>query len=173
MMNKGIAEFEKVSFEQYKEARLKCLGVAEADDELLALIHDEWNHIELPQRATAGSAGYDFRVPMPVDIGTESKLIPTGIRCYIDNTHVLMMFPRSGFGMKYGMRLDNTVGIIDSDYYYADNEGHIMAKVHADKEVHLNSGERFCQGVFVPFGIAQFDDTSAKRTGGMGSTGKN
>lgn len=86
-----------------------------------------------------------------------------------------MVFPRSGLGFKYGMQLLNTVGIIDSDFYHAENEGHIMVKIKnpSDKFLILNDGDKFCQGVFLPFGITDFDNATAKRTGGFGSTNDN
>lgn len=165
----NIASFHKVSFEEYKNARKKMFAVECecTDDDLFS----EWLSIKIPHRATAGSAGYDFCIPMHKIIDGESVLIPTGIRAKINEGWVLMLFPRSGMGMKYRMVLDNTTGVIDSDYYYADNEGHIMAKIHADKAFELQQGDRFMQGVFVPFGIADGDDVTAQRHGGMGSTG--
>ena len=45
---------------------------------------------------------------------------------------VLKCYPRSGLGFKYRLQLNNTVGIIDSDYFYSDNEGHIFAKLTND-----------------------------------------
>ena len=83
-----------------------------------------------------------------------------------------MCVPRSGLGFKYGCRLVNTCGIIDEDYYYADNEGHIMAKITCDKGFKLASGDRFMQGIFVPYAVTADDDPIAsERTGGFGSTG--
>lgn len=85
---------------------------------------------------------------------------------------MLALFPRSGLGFKHGMRLKNTVGIVDSDYYNASNEGHIMAKIDVDLNFICNEGERFMQGVFIPYGIATNDaPTANERVGGFGSTG--
>jgi dUTP pyrophosphatase len=71
------------------------------------------------------------------------------------------------------LRLANTVGIIDSDYYFSDNEGHIMAKiaVEGDQPVLLKVGERFMQGIFIPYGITYTDKATEVRNGGFGSTG--
>lgn len=103
-------------------------------------------------------------------IGKDSVLIPTGIRAKMDLDYVLMLFPRSSLGFKYGLQLDNSVGIIDSDYYNSDNEGHIMAKVHACKEFSLSAGSRFIQGVFLQYGLANEEDVLTERNGGIGST---
>ena len=68
-----------------------------------------------------------------------------------------MIFPRSGLGFKYRLQLNNTVGIIDEDYFYSDNEGHIFIKLTNDsnegKMLQIKAGEAFAQGIFVPFGI--------------------
>lgn len=136
----------------------------------------EWTRVTLPKRATKGSAGYDFYIPedyIKVDLEPgESTTISTGVRCKIKDGWVLMLFPRSGLGFK-GLRLANTTGIIDSDYYYADNEGHIMAKLvnNGIQTITLNGGDRFMQGVFVPYGVAEEEEVTTERIGGMGSTG--
>lgn len=131
--------------------------------------------IPLPARATAGSAGYDFTAPATVTVPAGGNaLIPTGIRAEMEQGWVLMLFPRSSLGFKYGIRLSNTVGVIDSDYAHAKNEGHIMVKLYnpSDRDVTIGKGERFCQGVFLPYGTAEEDGSMlADREGGFGSTG--
>ena len=100
----------------------------------------------------------------------ESQLIPTGIRSKINNGWVLKIYPRSGLGFKHRVQLDNTVGIIDADYYNSSNEGHIMIKLSCS--VAVNAGDGFAQGIFVQFGITFDDDASGVRDGGFGSTTK-
>lgn len=129
--------------------------------------------IILPKRATAGSAGYDFFAPVTFMLEPdESITVPTGIRAYMEEGYVLLMFPRSGLGFKYKLRLDNTVGVIDSDYYFSSNEGHIIVKMTNCGTVPLRveKDQAFCQGVFVPFGVIDGDDCDKKRDGGFGST---
>ena len=135
---------------------------------------DFYDYIMLPKRATSGSAGYDFYLPFDLTIKpNESVKVYTGIRAKIDPNYVLMIFPRSGLGTKYHLMLDNTVGVIDSDYYNALNEGHIIVALtnHSDKVLELKRGDRFAQGVFLKFGITVDDDTKSERLGGHGSTG--
>ena len=135
---------------------------------------DFYDYIMLPKRATSGSAGYDFYLPFDLTIKpNESVKVFTGIRAKIDPDYVLMIFPRSGLGTKYHLMLDNTVGVIDSDYYNALNEGHIIVALtnHSDKALELKRGDRFAQGVFLKFGITVDDDTKSERLGGHGSTG--
>ena len=74
--------------------------------------------VELPLRATAGSAGYDIKTPVPICLKAgETALIETGLRCRIEDGWVLLIVPKSGLGFRYRLQLDNTVGGIDSDYY--------------------------------------------------------
>lgn len=169
-----VGEFEKVSFEQFYEAMKDKFG-SYTDDEIRAC----YDAIELPTRATSGSAGYDFRSPVTVLVRPgESKTIPTGIRVKLSHGWFLGCFPRSSLGFRYRMQLNNTVGIIDSDYYYSDNEGHIFVKFTNDskgKDVDsfvIDAGDKFVQGVFLNYGLTLSDSTSETRNGGMGSTGR-
>ncbi len=130
--------------------------------------------LPLPRRATAGSAGYDFVCPADVTLQPgKAVTIPTGIRCRMEPGWVLMLFPRSGLGFRHQVRLANTVGVIDSDYFHAANEGHIMVRIvnGGDHPVTIARGERFCQGVFLPHGLAAEDEVQDTRSGGFGSTG--
>lgn len=132
----------------------------------------------LPKRATHGSAGYDFFLHDDIVIHPNQTLkIDTHVKCRIDRDYVLQLYPKSGLGTKYGIRLCNTVGIIDSDYYNnEDNEGHIMAIImNTGSEVlKLQRGKAIVQGLFVRYGITTDDDISkdAIRRGGFGSTSK-
>jgi dUTP pyrophosphatase len=170
-MNK-IAKFSKVSYEQFAKD-WKNVFPLYSDEEIEAT----YDSIMLPRRSTVGSAGYDFYLPDDVDVSDGSAtLIPTGIRCEIEDGWMLSLFPRSGHGFKYGIHLANTVGIVDADYAFADNEGHIMVKLVNDsilkKNVHFCKHTAFCQGIFMPFGIAVDDDADGVRRGGFGSTDK-
>ena len=129
---------------------------------------------QMPRRATAGSAGYDFFAPRGFSLAPgETVKMPTGVRARIADGWVLMLFPRSGLGFKYRLQLNNTVGIVDADYFGAKNEGHIFVKLTnaGDRPMSVAAGEAFAQGVFVPFGLTEDDDASAERVGGFGSTG--
>lgn len=133
--------------------------------------------IRLPRRATAGSAGYDFFAPAGFSLNPgETILLPTGVRCRMEPGWVLKLYPRSSLGFKYRLQLNNTVGIIDSDYFGAKNEGHIMLKLtYASSEgraLTVQPGEAVAQGVFVEYGITVDDDVCEVRTGGLGSTNR-
>ncbi|BFK11797.1 dUTP diphosphatase [Coprococcus phoceensis] len=172
---KKIAKFEKVSFEQFKKDWLDTFNRAWTDEELLEI----YDNIQLPKRATRGSAGYDFKSPLDFTLTPGSSIkIPTGIRCKIEEGWVLKCYPRSGLGFKFRIRLFNTVAVVDSDYFYSDNEGHIFIKLANEtndgKLVKIKQGEGFAQGVFVEYGITVDDDEDEKeiRNGGFGSTTK-
>lgn len=170
-MAKRVGQFHKVSYRQFKEGFLDIFEPLDEAD-LREIYHD----IKLPRRATAGSAGYDFYTPFPIVLKPGQTIkIPTGIRVEMQENWVLMCYPRSGLGFKYRLQLNNTVGIIDSDYFYSDNEGHIFVKMTNDsnekKVLELEAGAGFMQGIFVEYGITMDDDVSGVRNGGFGSTG--
>ena len=154
---KRIAQFFKVSESEYLKSGSK----------------DCYDQIILPKRATLGSAGYDFFAPEEFTLFPNQTIkIATGIK--IDEGWVLKLYPRSSLGFKYRLTLNNTVGIIDSDYFFADNEGHIFIKMTnlGDKPLTVEKGKAFAQGIFVEYGITVDDECSAERTGGFGSTDK-
>lgn len=169
-----IAKFEKVSIEQFRFDVLSNMGSIFNTDEKIAVIDDIYNAIKLPKRATKGSAGYDFFTPFSFKpVPGSGIVIPTGIRCRIEDGWVMKVYPRSGQGFKYGLHLYNTTGIIDGDYYNAKNEGHIMMKISCKNECDIiNQGTAFCQAIFSQFGITEDDDADEVRTGGLGSTTK-
>lgn len=165
---KRVARFEKVSLEQFLQS---------FDNKNNEEISSIYNDIKLPLRATKGSAGYDFYAPFDISLKPGQTIkIPTGIRVNMLDNYVLKLYPRSGLGFKYRLQLNNTVGIIDSDYYYSDNEGHIFAKITNDsnegKEIFIAKGTGFMQGIFVEYGITYNDDATEIRNGGFGSTTK-
>lgn len=158
-----IAEFKVVSEKQYCDDLYSLLNISD----------DSYKNIKIPCRATIGSAGYDFYCPISITIKPgDSARIPTGIRCKIDDGYVLQIYPRSSLGFKYQMGLLNTVGIIDSDYYNADNEGHIIVGVinRGNKDLVINKGDRFVQGIFYKYYLASEQDNKQQRRGGFGST---
>ena len=165
---KRVGRFEIVSYDQFKA------GIEKESDEV---VKSYYNGIKLPARATRGSAGYDFYAPFDITLAPgETIKVPTGIRVYMEENYVLKLYPRSGLGFKYRLQLNNTVGIIDSDYYYSDNEGHIFAKITNDsnegKTLEIKAGQGFMQGIFVEYGITFDDDVKSIRNGGFGSTTK-
>lgn len=165
-----VAKFYKVSYEQFEKDWIDTFGQSDGIKEI-------YDGIKLPKRATTGSAGYDFFAPVQITLKAgETVKIPTGIRVEILENWVLKCYPRSGLGFKFRLQLNNTVGIIDSDYFNSSNEGHIFCKLTNDsnenKTVTVNKGDGFIQGIFVEYGITFDDEVSEKRDGGFGSTTK-
>ena len=190
-MAKVVATFEKVSYDQFEKDMKEKFPTHEWEKDHLRIM---WENIETPKRSTWHSAGYDFKAPFAFDLAPGTEIvIPTGIRAvFSEMDWDLDILPRSGSGFKYGIRLANTVGIIDADYSYADNSGHIMVKLRYEtnptfvstlmkwgtrlgffkKMVHFNEEDAFCQGIFRQYGVTSTDANEPKkdRTGGFGST---
>lgn len=183
-------KFEKVSYEQFKKDVLKMLKERNVDltvfDTSEKNIKNIYDNIKLPKRATNGSAGYDFFSPFDVFIPnnlvylhgleySQTMKFPTGIRVKMPKNVVLLLFPRSSLGFKYRLQLDNTIGVIDSDYYYSDNEGHMWCKFTKgveNKDLKLNDGDAYMQGIFMNYLLTDDDSEDDKkvRNGGFGST---
>ncbi len=160
---KRVASLERISESQFLK------------DTASSGINAQYSDILMPKRATEGSAGYDFYAPCDIELEPGEEItVPTGIRCRIDEGWVLVLCPRSGLGFRYRMQLNNTLGIIDADYYGAKNEGHIMVRIfndsRQDKTLRIGRGEGFVQGIFLPFGITADDEAEGLREGGFGST---
>ena len=160
--------FERISYEQFKKD-------FEITDDVFG--KDWYELIKKPCRATALSAGYDCYATTNIILqpGEEIK-VGTAIKSYMLPDEVLFAYPRSGHGFKYYIRLANTVGVLDSDYYNnIDNEGHIWIKIRneGNKTMVIKEGEAFCQLIFQKYLLADGDDFEGKkRDGGLGSTDK-
>jgi len=168
-----VGRFEKVSYRQFCDDMNNeyCRKGWFTEDELRRL----YDAIQLPARATSGSAGYDFKAPFSFQLNPGQTIkIPTGIQAHIAEGWWLGCLPRSGLGFKYRLQLDNTMGVIDSDYSNSDNEGHIFAKITNDtkdgKMLVVHAGDRFMQAIFIPYGIVYNDSVDVVRNGGCGST---
>ena len=170
-MNK-VATFEKVSFEQFRENFIKYTYGTTSE----RCMKDMYDSIKLPTRGSKGSAGHDIVTPFRISLAPqEQAMIPTGIRCKMNKEYVMFIYPRSSLGIKQGCVLSNTTPVIDSDYYNAENEGHIFISIknsNKDEMLRIEAGDKFVQAVFVPFGVADEEEVTTERTGGIGSTGK-
>lgn len=167
-----IAKFHKVSKEQFVNSMAEDFPQYTQAD-----IEDMYESLSLPKRATKGSAGYDFYAPFSFSLAPGNTIkIPTGIRAEMEDNWVLKIYPRSGLGFKFRLQMNNTVGIIDSDYFHSDNEGHIFLKLTNDsnegKTVEVTAGTGIVQGIFLEYGITVDDDAEGIRNGGFGSTTK-
>lgn len=141
----------------------------------------EDKEINLPVRKTKFSAGYDIEAAEEVVIpsfkkGVNPTLIKTGIKAYMQDDEVLMLYNRSSNPKKKGLILANSVGVIDKDYYgNQDNDGHIMFAFYniKDEDITIKKGEAIGQAVFQKYLVTDDDSAEGERTGGFGSTNKN
>ena len=171
-----VAKFRKVSFDQFKHDMISC-GFNLPD----TVMQEAYDVIKLPVRATAGSAGYDFFSPIPfalsnMTVNPRGITFPTGIQCELHPDFCLIMIPKSVLGIRQYSRLGNCIGLIDRDYIFSDNEGDIFVNIRSDipsnPPVEIKAGQAICQGVILPFGTTDDDETTEARNGGLGSTGK-
>jgi dUTP pyrophosphatase len=168
--------FKKISYEQWQKDAEKYTNMSPEE------IKHSYNLIKIPTRGSEYSAGYDFYLPYDFTLESGQSIILTGIRwdCIGEEdtaiNRALFLFARSSTAKKYGFALMNKVGVVDMDYYKADNEGHIMLLVDAKSatsEYTLNQGDKIAQGVILPYYVEAGTELVGKeRTGGFGSTGK-
>jgi dUTP pyrophosphatase len=133
--------------------------------------------MELPRRATSGSAGLDLRAcidaPLVLEPGN-TELVPTGLAIHLEDPGLAaVLLPRSGLGHKHGIVLGNLVGLIDSDY-----QGQVMVSMwnRGGRAFTINPGDRIAQMVVVPvvqveLEVVESFETTARGAGGFGSTG--
>ena len=140
----------------------------------------EDKNINLPERKTKYSAGYDVECAEDIIIpsfkkGMKPTLVKTGIKAYMKDNEYLMLVNRSSNPGKKGLVMANSVGIIDKDYYgNPDNDGHFMFAFYNMKEedIEIKKGDCIGQAIFMPYLLADDDNANGERTGGFGSTSK-
>ena len=172
--------FEKITREQWVKDMVNLYHLKHPTEANFKEINKLYDGIKLPKRATKYSAGYDFYVSGDTPLPSRGPaVIPTGIRWVCDKEEdrnkVLQIYPRSGIGFRTGVRLMNTVGIIDADYWEGNNEGHIMVKLYnpMNASFEVKDGEAIVQGVITEYHTCDDEEEIVeKRTGGMGSTDK-
>lgn len=189
-----VAEFEKVSYDvfykEYRKVFIKSIAAHAvetgekvaiySEEEIHTIAKSVYDKIKLPERSTVGSAGYDFFFPYQDTVLPNGVqfIVPTGIKCKINYPgYALFLFPRSSYGFAHQMKIDNTIPVIDADYYgNSKNEGHIMVAItNQSNDKHsftIANQDKFCQGIFLPIGYAKENEVTGIRTGGIGSTGK-
>ena len=165
-------KFEKISEKQFFKDFAEYIDNEALDTRDALTIY---NYIKLPCRATIGSAGYDIYAPYDFELLPKQSIkIPTGIRVILEPDKFLAIYPRFGLGFKHRIQLFNTVEIIDNDYYYSDNEGHIWIKLYNGtlncETLKIKQGEAICQGIIQQFFKTIDDDVVNIRNGGFGST---
>lgn len=126
---------------------------------------------KLPERQTKASAGYDFYVVEDVEIPAYGTvMLPTNVKAYMQEDEVLMLYARSSLAIKRGLILQNTTGIIDSDFF--PHEIKVALRNTTDKPVTLLKNERCAQGIFLKYLVSDNGNLDNTRDGGIGSTKK-
>lgn len=134
--------------------------------------------LPLPEYATQGAAGFDFRACVPADAPVT---IPSGGRALISSGFAvavppgweLQVRPRSGLAVKHGVTVVNAPGTVDSDYRGTVG---ICLINHGAEPFTINRGDRIAQGVAAPavqatmVEVERLDETE-RGAGGFGSTG--
>ena len=195
----GTMRFEKISYEQWKKDYRSVVApevVGISDESFEVMCKETYDNIRLPERATPGSAGYDFYLSYIVDRPYRVRnminysnadmakgfndvlMLPTGIRWIVENItdpFVLKLYMRSSIGIKRNIHLANGTGIIDADYYMAENEGHIMIPIIIPSyPFKIDEPQtRIAQGIISNYYTVTSDVVvSDERNGGFGSTGE-
>ena len=103
-----------------------------------------------------------------------SHTFGTGIHVQLRPGQVLLVYSRSGMAFKHGVRLVNSVGVIDSDY-----RGEIQVGLRNDTDTpySVKKGDRVAQGLIMPVRRVKWVklqelDPTARGHGGFGSTGR-
>lgn len=136
--------------------------------------------INLPVRKTKYSAGYDIEAAEDVVVpsfkkGMAPTLIKTGLKAYMQDNEMLLLYNKSSNPKKKGLIMANSVGVIDKDYYgNLENDGHIMFAFYNIKEedIEIKKGEAIGQAIFEKYLITDDDNAEGERIGGFGSTTK-
>ena len=136
--------------------------------------------INIPYRKTKYSAGYDIEAAEDTVIpsfkkGMAPTLVKTGLKAYMQDDEVLMLYNRSSNPKKKGLILANSVGVVDKDYYgNTDNDGHFMFALYniKDEDVLIKKGEAIGQAIFQKYLVTDDDNAEGIRDGGFGSTNK-
>lgn len=171
-MENNNNKFHKVSIEEW----LKSNSTNTFPPCTISQLTEAYSKIELPTRSSKHSAGYDFKIPYSVTIEPHSSVvINSGVSCELDTNKFLQLVPRSSIGIKKGLYLLNTLGVIDSDYFSnSDNGGHIKIALGntTDKAVKLQAGDKVIQGIILEYFLTNDDDAQSERIGGIGSSGR-
>ena len=130
---------------------------------------------KLPIKSTQGAGAFDIYMPESGSVfGNVPTPVPLGFAAKVPDGHVALILPRSGVGTRDGLELNNTCGIIDSDYL---GEWKAFLRTKSGKHFSWNAGDRVLQFLIVPVSNETLELTddlgeSSRGSGGFGSTGK-
>lgn len=130
--------------------------------------------IELPEYKHNGDACMDLRVypdeAIVIPAG-KSHVFDTFLKFDIPEGHVMLVYPRSGLGIKHGVVLRNLTGVIDSNFTDTVKVGLVNT---SDEDFVVSPGDRVAQFMIVPYPkMAIFEGVveDSGRGEGLGSSG--
>ena len=132
-------------------------------------------NFKMPIKSTQGAGAFDIFMPESGSVFRDNPTpVPLGFAAKVPDGHVALIFPRSGVGTKHGLELNNTCGIIDSDYL---GEWKAFLRTKSGKHFSWNADDRVLQFLIVPVSnevleLAEDLGESSRGSGGFGSTGK-
>lgn len=130
----------------------------------------------MPTLGSEGAGAYDLYMPEAgvLTQASEGTAIKLGFAAEVPRGFAALLLPRSGTGAKAGVSLNNTVGVIDSDYR---GEWIANLRLRNEKPFAWNAGDRVLQMLIVPVALVNLQlvnelDATARGIGGFGSSGQ-
>jgi dUTP pyrophosphatase len=126
-----------------------------------------------PTYATPGSVGFDVWTAEAADIEPGSiALVGTGLVVATPPGWALLVCLRSSTPGRFGVMQPHGIGVIDQDYRGAEDELRLQLLNFTRETVHIPSGCRIAQGVFVRAEQAVWSEHApdGASRGGFGST---
>lgn len=129
----------------------------------------------MPGKGTNGAGAFDIHMPESGAIsGQGARMVGLGFSAEVPLGHVALLLPRSSTGAKYGLELNNTCGVIDSDYR---GEWKAALRTKTGSYFSWEADERVLQFLVVPVADVELElvddlDETDRGIGGFGSSGK-
>lgn len=128
----------------------------------------------MPTKATDKAGAFDVFMPTGGTANAATQMIGLGFAAAVPPGHVGLLLPRSSTGAKHGMELNNTCGVIDSDYR---GEWKAALRTKTGIPFRWEAGDRILQFMIIPVADVTLElvetlDETDRGSGGFGSSGK-
>lgn len=128
----------------------------------------------MPTKASDRAGAFDIYMPKAGTAVGSTQMFSLGFAAAVPDGHVGLLLPRSSTGAKHGVELNNTCGVIDSDYR---GEWKAALRTKSGIPFHWAAGERILQFMIIPIANVNLElvdtlDQTDRGVGGFGSTGK-
>ena len=157
-----------------KKSFLTILDMAEVPRERVEIKIAPINpNAKLPTYAHPTDAGADIYAVEDITIEPgKTEIVKTGLTVEIPVGYAILIYPRSGLSLKTGLRIANSVGVIDSDY-----RGEIGVLMHNTDgaAAQVKSGDKIAQMVLTEVPMIKWVEVDSlnetdRGEGGFGST---